>query len=69
MDWNFGQFYPSSCTECNEFDQQAAIIEWRLYNDSTIREAFYETDGDATNRFFMMQSPLLFQSLNQVGRS
>ena len=24
-----------------------------MENDSTIREAFYETDGDATNRFFL----------------
>jgi hypothetical protein len=51
-DWQFGQFYPASCTECDEEGQQTAIIEWRLDNDSTIREAFYETDGDATNRFF-----------------
>jgi len=48
-DWQFGQFYPASCTECDEEGQQTAIIEWRLDNDSTIREAFYETDGDATN--------------------
>jgi hypothetical protein len=27
-------------------------VKWRLDNDSTIREAFYETDGDSTNRFF-----------------
>jgi hypothetical protein len=51
-DWQFGQFYPASCTECSEFGQQTAIIDWRLANDSTIRESFYETDGDATNRFF-----------------
>jgi hypothetical protein len=51
-DWQFGQFYPASCTECSEFGQQTAIIDWRLDNDSTIRESFYETDGDATNRFF-----------------
>jgi len=52
-DWQFGQFYPASCTECDEEAQQTAIIEWRLDSDSTIREAFYETDGDATNRFFL----------------
>jgi hypothetical protein len=51
-DWQFGQFYPASCTDCSVFGQQTAIIDWRLDNDSTIREAFYETDGDATNRFF-----------------
>ncbi len=48
-DWDFAKFYPASCTECSAFGQQTAIVEWRLDNDSTIREAFYETDGDATN--------------------
>jgi hypothetical protein len=54
-DWQFQQFYPQSCVEdgrCNAFGQQTGIIDWRLENDSTIREAFYETDSDATNRFF-----------------
>jgi hypothetical protein len=52
-DWQFGQFSPASCTECDELGQATAIIDWRLDNDWTIREAFYETDGDFTNRFFM----------------
>ena len=52
-DWDFGQFYPASCTECDDEGQSTAIIEWRLANDATIIEAFYETDGDATNRFFL----------------
>jgi hypothetical protein len=52
-DWQFGQFYPASCTECDDMGQSTAIIEWRLDNDRTIREAFYETDGDLTNRFFL----------------
>ncbi len=52
-DWAFAQFYPASCTECDAFGQATAIIDWRLENDSTIREAFYETDADATNRFFL----------------
>ena len=30
-----------------------AIIDWRLDRDGTIREGWYETDGDATNRFFL----------------
>jgi hypothetical protein len=51
-DWQFAQFYPASCTECSASGQQTAIIEWRLDNDSTIREAFYETDGDSTNISF-----------------
>ena len=52
-DWQFGQFSPASCTECDDLGQATAIIEWRLDNDTTIREAFYETDGDGTNRFFL----------------
>ncbi len=51
-DWQFGQFYPASCTECDELGQQTEIIDWRLENDSGVREAFYETDADGTNRFF-----------------
>jgi hypothetical protein len=51
-DWDFAKFYPESCTECSAFGQQTAIVDWRLENDSTIREAFYETDADGTNRFF-----------------
>jgi len=55
FDWQFQQFYPESCVAdglCNAFGQQTGIIHWRLGNDSTIREGFYETDSDATNRFF-----------------
>jgi len=52
-DWQFGQFYPASCTDCSDMGQSTAIIDWRLDNDSTIREAFYETDSDQTNRFFL----------------
>lgn len=48
-DWQFDQFYPSSCTECDPLGQASAIIDWRLANDSSIREAFYETDADGTN--------------------
>ncbi len=55
IEWQFGKFYPQSCIDdgrCNEYGQQTGIIDWRLENDATIREAFYETDSDATNRFF-----------------
>lgn len=52
-DWAFGQFFPASCTACMDDGQGTEIIKWRLDNDSTIREAFYETDGDKTNRFFL----------------
>lgn len=64
-DWQFGQFYPESCTECSDMGQSTAIIEWRLENDSTIREAFYETDLDQTNRFFLglLFDPIGFRNL------
>lgn len=64
-DWQFGQFYPASCAECNDMGQSTAIIGWRLDNDSTIREAFYETDGDLTNRFFtrLLGDPVGFREL------
>jgi hypothetical protein len=52
-DWQFGQFYPASCTECDALGQATAVIDWRLENDQGIREAFYETDADGTNRFFL----------------
>lgn len=52
-DWQFGQFYPASCTECDPRGQSTPLILWRLDNDRSIRESFYSTDGDTTNRFFM----------------
>ena len=64
-DWQFGQFYPASCISCSDMGQGTAIIKWRLDNDSTIREAFYSTDFDLTNRFFlgMLGDPLGYRSL------
>ncbi|HSG59104.1 MAG TPA: pectin acetylesterase-family hydrolase [Woeseiaceae bacterium] len=52
-DWAFGQFYPASCTDCSDLGQQNELVKWRLANDTTIRESFYSTDGDATDRFFL----------------
>jgi hypothetical protein len=52
-DWQFDQFYPASCTDCDATGQGTAVVHWRLDNDTTIREAFYSTDGDFTNRFFL----------------
>ena len=52
-DWRFDQFYPASCTGCDPTGQGTEIVKWRLKNDRSIRESFYSTDGDATNRFFM----------------
>jgi hypothetical protein len=52
-DWQFGQFYPSSCPTCSDMGAATEVIKWRLENDTTVREAWYETDGDGTNRFFL----------------
>ncbi len=63
-DWDFGQFYPASCTSCSDMGQSTEIVKWRLQNDSTIREAFYETDADGTNRFFLnLFDPVEFRQL------
>ncbi|MGB5347151.1 MAG: pectin acetylesterase-family hydrolase [Woeseia sp.] len=64
-DWQFGQFYPASCTNCSDMGQGTEIVKWRLANDSTIREAFYSTDFDQTNRFFMglLNDPLAYRNL------
>lgn len=64
-DWKFGQFYPASCDACSDMGQGTEIIKWRLDNDSTIREAFYSTDFDLTNRFFMnmLFDPLGYRNL------
>ena len=52
-DWDFAKFFPASCTDCDALASEAsAIIRWRLDNDSTVRESYYATDGDATNGFF-----------------
>jgi len=53
-DWDFDKFYPKSCTECDAFAGQGTeIVKWRMKNDRTVRESFYSTDGDETNRFFL----------------
>ena len=52
-DWQFGQFYPESCEDCDALGKATAVIAWRLRRDRTIREGWYETDGDGTNRFFL----------------
>jgi hypothetical protein len=64
-DWQFGQFFPASCTDCDDMGQSIAIVDWRLANDSTVRDAFYETDADFTNRFFLklLADPVGFRNL------
>ena len=67
FDWKFSQFYPLSCIldgRCNPFGQQTGIIDWRLENDSTIREVFYDTDSDRTNRFFAQGDGTLMDPLD-----
>ena len=51
-DWGFADFYPASCADCAPDTQATAIIKWRLARDNRLKEAFYSTDGDSTNRFF-----------------
>ena len=51
-DWQVARFYPDSCTGCDPLGQPTELIQWRLDNDSTVREAFYSTDGDFVARFF-----------------
>ena len=52
-DWQFGQFYPASCTDCDDMGQATALIDWRLDNDSIVRDASFHTDSDLTNGFFL----------------
>ena len=52
-DWDFGKFFPASCAGCSDTGQTTAILDWRLSKDLTVRDAYYVTDGDATNRFFL----------------
>jgi hypothetical protein len=66
-DWQFDKFYPASCTDCSPFGQATAIVRWRLDNDSTIREAFYETDADETNiGFASVNLPGFFDPLPPI---
>jgi hypothetical protein len=51
-DWQFGQFFPASCTDCDDMGQSLALVEWRLDNDCSVRDAVYNTDGNAVSRFF-----------------
>jgi len=64
-DWQFEKFFPASCTDCDDPADSTAIIRWRLDNDSTVRDAFYETDADETNRFFLdlLFDPVGFRNL------
>ncbi len=59
-DWAFDRFFPASCTDCDALGQPAiSLIRWRLANDSTVRDAFYSTDGDGTG--------ITFSSVNLPG--
>ena len=52
-DWDYEQFIPASCTDCSATDQGTGIVKYRLEEDKGIREAFYSTDQDDTNTFFI----------------
>ena len=64
-DWDFGKFFPASCTDCDDMGDSTAIVKWRLDKDKGIREAFYETEFDLTNRFFLdlLFDPVGFRNL------
>jgi hypothetical protein len=51
--WQFELLYPESCTDCSPFNQATEVVKWRLDRDNRITEAFYSTDQDTTNRFFL----------------
>jgi len=64
IDWQFGQFFPASCTDCDPLGQPIELIKWRLDNDLTIRESVYQTDGDQVNRFFLqIPTQVFYRSL------
>lgn len=52
-DWAYTQFYPSSCTGCDPFNQPAEFVKWTLENDPGYKGALYSSDGDLTIRFFL----------------
>jgi len=52
-DWQFEQFYPASCTDCDIFGTGSEYLDWTLDNDGSIEEALYSTDGDQVIRFFL----------------
>ena len=52
-DWGYTAFYPSSCTDCDPFNQPAEFVEWTLENDNGYKGALYSSDNDSTIRFFL----------------
>jgi hypothetical protein len=52
-DWQFAQFYPESCTECDVFGDGNEFVAWTHDNDDRIETSTYSTDGDFVIRFFL----------------
>jgi hypothetical protein len=52
-DWQFAQFYPASCTECDIFGDGNEFVAWTHDNDPGIQTSTYSTDGDEVIRFFL----------------
>jgi hypothetical protein len=46
-DWNFQQYTPDSCTEC-QGAQQTALIAWGLKNDPTLKASAFSAYEDST---------------------
>ena len=63
-DWNFTQFYPSTCTSCGPFNQPSEIVKWWLANDNRMKAGLFSYDGDAVIRFFIqVPTPAAYRSL------
>ncbi|MFT4769130.1 MAG: hypothetical protein ACI8RN_002270 [Glaciecola sp.] len=58
FDWQFAQFYPKSCGDCDVVpgSDQGAFIKWTLENDNGYKGALYSTDGDIVIRGFTFLS-------------
>uniref|UniRef100_A0A7S2IG06 Pectin acetylesterase n=1 Tax=Helicotheca tamesis TaxID=374047 RepID=A0A7S2IG06_9STRA len=68
-EWGYQKYFLPSCKGSSFFDRffdwigfhyymkhkchTTDFIRWRLDNDLTVRDAFYETDGDMANRYFL----------------
>jgi hypothetical protein len=52
-DWQFTQFYPPSCTDCDIFGDGNEFVRWTLDHDRGVRVSTYSTDGDEVIRFFL----------------
>jgi len=55
-DWQFTQYVPPSCTEC-QTGQETAIIGWSLQHDPTLRVSAFSSYGDSVIAGIFLQMP------------